>query len=170
MDGIPVNRAYDNAPQTMLSSLGSQEVQVYTGGVPASSDAQGISGYVNQVIKTGTYARVRRCELSASAIRPSTIRRRSKPAELTPDRLFSYYVGIGGSNQAFRYVNNSNGSNIPNSFFYPTSAVPGYTCGVSTCQALKYSNGFVYTGRPRPCSSRAVSALRWPRSRCATPS
>ena len=55
LDGIPVNRAYDNAPQTMLSSLGSQEVQVYTGGVPASSDAQGISGYVNQVIKTGTY-------------------------------------------------------------------------------------------------------------------
>jgi hypothetical protein len=32
LDGIPVNRAYDNAPQTMLSSLGSQEVQVYTGG------------------------------------------------------------------------------------------------------------------------------------------
>ena len=54
-DGIPVNRAYDNAPQTMLSTLGSQEVQVYTGGVPASSDAQGISGYVNQVIKSGTY-------------------------------------------------------------------------------------------------------------------
>jgi Carboxypeptidase regulatory-like domain/TonB-dependent Receptor Plug Domain len=54
-DGIPVNRAYDNAPQTMLSTLGSQEVQVYTGGVPAGSDAQGISGYVNQVLKTGTF-------------------------------------------------------------------------------------------------------------------
>ncbi len=31
LDGIPVNRVYDNAPQTMLSSLVQQELQVYTG-------------------------------------------------------------------------------------------------------------------------------------------
>ena len=30
-------------------------MQVYTGGTPASADAQGIAGYINQVIKTGTY-------------------------------------------------------------------------------------------------------------------
>lgn len=149
MDGIPVNRAYDNAPQTMLSSLGSQEVQVYTGGVPASSDAQGISGYVNQVIKTGTTPGYGDASLGVGY--PAFYHQASVEAGgATPDRLFSYYVGIGGSNQAFNYVNNSNGSNIPYSFFYPTSAVPGYTCGVSTCQALKYSNGFVYTGAPSP--------------------
>src|ERR1700686_1334367 len=55
LDGIPVNRAYDNAPQTMLTTLGQQELQVYTGGTPATSDGQGLSGYVNQVIRTGTY-------------------------------------------------------------------------------------------------------------------
>ncbi|MDQ6826541.1 MAG: TonB-dependent receptor, partial [Candidatus Eremiobacteraeota bacterium] len=55
LDGIPVNRVYDNSPQTFLSSLGQQELQVYTGGTPASSDGQGIAGYVNQVIKTGTH-------------------------------------------------------------------------------------------------------------------
>ena len=38
-DGIPVNRAYDNAPQTFISSLGQQELQVYTGGTLATSDA-----------------------------------------------------------------------------------------------------------------------------------
>ncbi|MBV9717723.1 MAG: TonB-dependent receptor [Candidatus Eremiobacteraeota bacterium] len=148
-DGIPTNRAYDNAPQTMLSTLGSQEVQVYTGGVPASSDAQGISGYVNQVVKTGTspgYA-----DVNLGVGYPTFYHQASVEAGgSTPDRLFSYYVGIGGSDQAFRYVNNNNGSNIPNSFFYPTSAVPGYTCGTSTCSALPYSNGYVYTGAPSP--------------------
>ena len=29
----------------------------------------------------------------------------------TPDRNFSYYFGIAGYNQGFRYVNNDNGAN-----------------------------------------------------------
>ena len=133
-DGIPVNRAYDNAPQTMLSTLGSQEVQVYTGGVPASSDAQGISGYVNQVIKSGTYPGYADASLGVGY--PAFYHQASVEAGgSTPDRNFSYYVGLGGANQSFRYVNNSDGSNIPNSFFYPVNALPG-------------SNGFVYTGPP----------------------
>jgi len=149
LDGIPVNRAYDNAPQTMLSSLGSQEVQVYTGGVPASSDAQGISGYVNQVVKTGTYPGYADGNLSVGY--PAFYHQASIEAGgSTPDRLFSYYVGIGGSNQDFRFVNNNNGSNIPNSFFYPVSAVPGVTCGPKTCTGTTYSNGYVYTGAPSP--------------------
>ncbi len=148
-DGIPVNRAYDNAPQTMLSTLGSQEVQVYTGGVPAGSDAQGISGYVNQVVKTGTSPGYGDINLGVGY--PAFYHQASIEAGgSTPDRLFSYYVGIGGSDQSFRYVNESNGSNIPYSFFYPTSALPGYTCGVSTCTALPHSNGYVYTGAPSP--------------------
>jgi len=53
-DGIPVNRTYDNAPQTFLSNLGQQELQVYTGGTSPNADASGIAGYVNQVIKRGT--------------------------------------------------------------------------------------------------------------------
>jgi hypothetical protein len=149
LDGIPVNRAYDNAPQTMLSSLGSQEVQVYTGGVPASSDAQGISGYINQVLKTGTFPGYADANLSVGY--PAFYHQASvEIGGSTPDRNFSYYVGVGGSDQSFNYVNNQNGAQYPNSFFYPTSAVPGYTCGVSTCTALPYSNGYVYTGAPSP--------------------
>jgi hypothetical protein len=155
-DGIPVNRAYDNAPQTMLSTLGSQEVQVYTGGVPASSDAQGISGYVNQVVKTGTSPGYGEINLGVGY--PAFYHQASIEAGgSTPDRLFSYYVGIGGSDQSFHYVNDNDGSNIPNSFFYPTSALPGYTCGISTClpygskpYPTQVSNGYVYTGTPSP--------------------
>ncbi len=32
----------------------------------------------------------------------------------TPDRLFSYYVGVAGYNQAFNYVDNQNGSSFDN--------------------------------------------------------
>jgi hypothetical protein len=54
LDGIPVNRSFDNYPSSILSSLGQQELQVYTGATPANSEANGISGFINQVIKTGT--------------------------------------------------------------------------------------------------------------------
>ncbi len=149
LDGIPVNRVYDNAPETMLSSLGSQEVQVYTGGVPASSDAQGISGYINQVVKTGTSPGYATAQLSAGY--PAFYHQASIEAGgSTPDRMFSYYVGIGGSNQDFRYINNNNGSNIPNSFFYPVSAVPGFTCGPTSCTGQNVTNGSVYTGTLSP--------------------
>ncbi len=149
LDGIPVNRVYDNAPETMLSSLGSQEVQVYTGGVPASSDAQGISGYVNQVIKTGTYPGYGTAMLSVGY--PAFYHQASvEVGGSTPDRNFSYYAGFGGSNQSFNYIDDNNGAGIPNTFFYPVSAVPGYTCGLKACTAQAYSNGYVYTGAPSP--------------------
>ena len=54
-DGVPVNRSFDNYPSSAASSLGNSEVQVYTGATPANSQGQGLSGYINQVIRTGTY-------------------------------------------------------------------------------------------------------------------
>src|SRR5579863_4318572 len=138
LDGIPVNRVYDNAPMTMLSSLGSQEVQVYTGGAIASADAQGISGYINQVVKTGTYPGYAEGNLSVGT--PTFYHQASVEAGgSTPDRLFSYYVGIGGANQDLRYVDNNLGSAYPNSFFYPVNAVDPATFSPG-------ANGFVYTG------------------------
>ena len=53
-DGIPVNRAFDNYPSGSASSLGQLELQVYTGATPANAEAQGLAGFINQVIKTGT--------------------------------------------------------------------------------------------------------------------
>jgi hypothetical protein len=149
LDGIPVNRVYDNAPETMLSSLGSQEVQVYTGGVPAGSDAQGISGYVNQVLKTGTYPGYADASLGVGY--PAFYHQASiEVGGSTPDRLFSYYAGFGGANQDFRYIDNNNGASIPNTFFYPVTAIPGFTCGQTSCGYTAYTNGLVYTGPPSP--------------------
>ena len=55
IDGVPVNRAFDNYPSGPASSLGQGELQVYTGGGPANAEANGISGFINQVIRTGSY-------------------------------------------------------------------------------------------------------------------
>ena len=54
-DGVPVNRAFDNYQANSLSSLGQQELQVYTGGSPSGASSATLGGFINQVIKTGTY-------------------------------------------------------------------------------------------------------------------
>ena len=108
-DGIPVNRAFDNYPSGSLSSLGQLELQVYTGATPANAEAQGLAGFVNRVIKTGTFPGYASANLSLG----SPIFYHSANVEVggaTPDRLFSYYVGIGGYNQDYRYVDQFGGA------------------------------------------------------------
>ena len=95
-DGLPTTRQSDLAPIATLTSLGNQEVQVYTGGTPATSNSSGLAGYINQVIKTGTFPGYADADLGIGGAGVSTIRPRSKPAGATPDRLFSYYVGLVG--------------------------------------------------------------------------
>ncbi|HKE38136.1 MAG TPA: carboxypeptidase regulatory-like domain-containing protein, partial [Candidatus Baltobacteraceae bacterium] len=94
-DGVPVNRSFDNYPSTSASSLGNAEVQVYTGANPANSEGQGLAGYINQVIKTGTYPGYAVGYLGIGT--PAFYHRAAVEAGgATPDRLFSYYVGVGG--------------------------------------------------------------------------
>jgi hypothetical protein len=54
-DGVPVNRSFDNYPGGTAGTLGQQELQVYAGGGTAGQSASGLAGFINQVIKTGTY-------------------------------------------------------------------------------------------------------------------
>src|SRR5580698_7603829 len=54
-DGVPINRSFDNYPGNAESTLGQQELQIYTGGGEADANATGLGGFINQVIKTGTY-------------------------------------------------------------------------------------------------------------------
>ena len=78
-DGIPVNRAFDNYNANSLSNLGATSTEVYTGGGPAAGTSATLGGYINQVIKTGTYPGY----ISGgpeSARRHSTTKRRSKRA------------------------------------------------------------------------------------------
>jgi hypothetical protein len=129
-DGVPINRSFDNYPSSSASSLGNAEVQVYTGSSPANSESQGLAGYINQVIKTGTYPGYADAQLG---IGTPTFYHRAE-VELggsTPDRLFSYYFGIAGYNQDFRYLDNQNGSSYDNWMGVPLAATgnPSYADG-----------------------------------------
>jgi hypothetical protein len=138
-DGIPVNQSFDNYTTSTLSSLGQLELQVYTGATPANAEAQGLAGFVNQVIKTGTfpgYADV------AAAIGTSSFYH-SLDVEAggsTPDRLFSYYVGVGGFNQSHRYIDQYNGAAYTDEFGIQLGVCPGPGSGY-TLPASCYTNG-----------------------------
>jgi hypothetical protein len=137
-DGVPINRSFDNYPSSSASSLGNAEVQVYTGSSPANSESQGLAGYINQVIKTGTYPGYADAQLG---IGTPTFYHRAE-VELggsTPDRLFSYYFGIAGYNQDFRYLDNQNGSSYDNWMGVPLAS---QTCAVQV--QCPYAGGAYY--------------------------
>jgi hypothetical protein len=116
-DGVPVVRESDQGAVTTLTSLGQQEVQVYAGGTPASTDATGLAGYVNQVVKTGTYPGY--ADFTAGIGGPAHYDKGTfEVAGSTPDRNFSYYVGTQLISQGFRYGDQFNGASNP-LFFYP---------------------------------------------------
>ncbi|MGC1335824.1 MAG: TonB-dependent receptor, partial [Candidatus Cybelea sp.] len=139
-DGVPVNRSFDNYASSSASSLGNAEVQVYTGANPANSEGQGLSGFVNQVIKTGTYPGYGTGSLGIGT--PSFYHRAAiEIGGSTPDRLFSYYVGIAGLNQSFNYINNNNGSEYDN-WLGPVIGIVGNPIGVTGKNLNPYSQGF----------------------------
>ncbi len=107
-DGVPVTRSFDNYGTSSANSLGNAEVEVYNGAVPANSEGQGLSGYINQVIKSGTFPGYATASLGIGT--PTFYHRAAvEIGGATPDRMLSYYVGVGGSNQAYNYVNSNNG-------------------------------------------------------------
>src|SRR5579872_248753 len=139
LDGVPVNRSYDNAPQSLLTSVGQQELQVYTGGATASSDGQGISGYVNQVIKTGS--RVPFGSLTYGTGFPAGYQKGGiEYGASLGDGRFTYYVAASLADQMYRYVDPFNGTSLYRSgFFFPSFQfnatgpidLPGTTLGAS---------------------------------------
>ena len=151
-DGIPVNRAFDNYNSSTESTLGLQELQVYTGGGPGSVATSGTAGFINQVIKTGTFPGFATANLGLG----TTQFYHQASVEIggsTPDRTFSYYIGLLGYNQTYRFVDNSNGagygtpggvfSGNPDGFgigygFGSDQVLGvGYTCLIGTCQGVK---------------------------------
>ena len=149
IDGVPVNRAFDNYPSGPTSSLGQQELQVYTGAPPASASSQGISGYVNQVIKTGTYPGFSSLDIGVGG--PAYYHKLSfELGGATTNRRFAYYFALGGYNQEFRYADQYQGAGVGELYGAPTAigcsgasiaASPEcYTNGVNT-----RTNGLVQT-------------------------
>ena len=123
-DGVPVNRSFDNYASSSASSLGNAEVQVYTGANPATSEGQGLSGFINQVIKTGTFPG---SAIGSLGIGTPTFYHRAavEIGGSTPDRNFSYYLGIAGANQAYNYINQNGGSEYDNWLGPPLGIVGG---------------------------------------------
>lgn len=111
MDGVPVNRSFDNYPSGTASSLGQQELQVYTGAAPANAEGQGLSGFINQVIRTGTYPGFASTDIGIGG--PAFYHKANfEFGGATPNRNFSYYVGVGGYNQDLRYIDQGNGQGV----------------------------------------------------------
>ncbi len=129
-DGIPVNRAFDNYNSSTESNLGLQELQVYTGGGPSSNSSSGTAGFINQVIKTGTYPGFG--SVDAGIAGPTFYHQlKVEAGGATPDRRFSYYVGLSGYNQEFRFLDNNNGASLmnPGGIYSGNSSAPVFTLG-----------------------------------------
>jgi outer membrane receptor protein involved in Fe transport len=139
LDGIPVNRAFDNYPSGSISSLGQQELQVYTGATPANAEGEGLSGYINQVIRTGTAPASRNLSLGIGT--PTFYNKISFEAGgANPSRTFSYYVGAGAYDQGFRYYDQYNGASLQ-----PLWGAPLAACANSTPIGCHGPNGEDYT-------------------------
>ncbi len=137
-DGIPINRSFDNYPSSATSSLGQQELQVYTGAPPPSTESEGISGYINQVIKTGTNPGFTTGTVGIGS--PYYHKIAFETGGVVLNNRLSYYVGLGGYNQSQRYVDQYDGASLSNSYGYPYGAPcdPSYTqAQVPSC----YVNG-----------------------------
>ena len=139
LDGIPANRSYDNAPMTMVSNIGQQELQVYTGGTLATADASGIAGYVNQVIKRGTNPPF--ADIVVGIGFPSYYNKASVEFGGVGGR-FSYYGGFAAVNQNYRYINSSNGAGT-GGYFYPLN-VPTGSAGVYAGGTATFAPGQSY--------------------------
>ena len=141
LDGVPVNRAFDNYPSGPVSSLGQQELQVYTGATPANSEAEGISGYINQVIRTGTSPASRNLTLAVGS--PTLYNKLAFEAGgSNPSRTFSYYIGAGAYNQAFRYYDQYNGASLQSMWGAPLVACPNSApIGCHGPSGEDYTNG-----------------------------
>jgi len=110
-DGVPVNRAFDNYQANSLSNLGQQELQVYTGGSPSGASSATLGGFINQVIKTGTYPGFG--GLTGGIGAPGFYHALTAEAGgASPNRNFSYYVGLMGYNQTYPNLTWNDGSNL----------------------------------------------------------
>lgn len=146
-DGVPVNRSFDNYPSHTASTLGQQELQIYTGGGPADSDATGLSGFINQVVKTGTFPGFGTVtgRVGAPAFDHEL---QVEAGGASPDRLFSYYVGLSGYNQQFRYLTQGNGNSVNAEFpqFWPsfkTTNLAFWPAVYPTCNNDSVNNFYV---------------------------
>ena len=139
-DGVPVNRAFDNYNSNSLSNIGQQELQVYTGGAPSSGTSQTLGGYVNQVIKTGTYPGFGSATVGLGT--PAFYHVLNLEAGgATPNRAFSWYAGLGNFNQAYNLTNNKNLGDVSSDGMNPYGFFGSQAPAYMAFNTGHYSNG-----------------------------
>ncbi|MBV8198654.1 MAG: TonB-dependent receptor [Candidatus Eremiobacteraeota bacterium] len=144
-DGVPINRSFDNYPGNSETTLGQQELQIYTGGGEADANATGLGGFINQVIKTGTFPGY--ATAGGTMGTPTFYHNlQIEAGGSTPDRMFSYYVGIGGTNQNFRYFDQFNGASLTDTipYGYWPAHVTSSTCCFYPAVYPNCTNSFTY--------------------------
>lgn len=168
LDGVPINRSFDNYPSGTASSLGQQELQVYTGAAPANAESQGISGFINQVIRTGTYPGFGTLSLGIGG--PAFYHKANfETGGATPSRNFSYYAGVGAYNQDFRGIDQGNGQYATAFGLLVTQLTPPGGCGAAPLSVAQnfsacYANGSDgpggYTTAPQDFAQTSDIAVR----------
>jgi len=145
-DGVPVQRAFDQYPASTLSALGQQELQVYTGAAPANAQSNAIGGFINQVIKTGTYPGFGNAQLGLGS--PTFYHRAMIEAGgASPDRRFTYYAAVAGYDQAFRYGSQFNGGDLDANYGSIYNMI-AENCGSPNASVGCYSNSAGIFGLP----------------------
>lgn len=138
LDGIPINRQFDQYSASPLSNIGNGEVQVYTGNQPVDAQAIGEAGFINQVIKSGTYPGFGNAQFGFGA--PGYYHKFSvEYGGASQNHNLSYYFGFLGYNQQNRYVDQYNGAGyLPQ--YGPLINVVAAGCGTAHPTAGCYTN------------------------------
>jgi hypothetical protein len=140
VDGVPVSRSFDNYNGSTRSNLGQGELQVYTGGSPSSGTSATLGGYINQVIKTGTYPGFGTATVALGA--PGFYHVLNIEAGgASPNRNFSWYAGIGSNNQTYRNGNNQDMGNISSDGMNPYGFFGSEASAYTAFNSAHFGNG-----------------------------
>ncbi|HEV2261692.1 MAG TPA: carboxypeptidase regulatory-like domain-containing protein, partial [Candidatus Rubrimentiphilum sp.] len=100
-EGIPIQDRITGFFTTNLSNIGISNIEVYTGGLPASGATNG-TGYFNSILKSGTYPGFGNAFFQATSPEFNnyvTLER----GQATANHKFSYYVAFDGVNSQNQY-------------------------------------------------------------------
>ncbi|HKU68092.1 MAG TPA: TonB-dependent receptor [Candidatus Baltobacteraceae bacterium] len=100
-DGIPIQDRMTGFFTTNLANIGIGNIEVYTGGLPASGSTNG-TGFFNSVVKTGTYPAS--TQISVQVTSPEANQYLTvEQSWATPDHKYSAYIGFDGVNSTNQY-------------------------------------------------------------------
>ena len=139
-DGVPLNRAFDQYQMTPLSSDGTQEIQVYTGDAPTDQQTTGIGGYINQIVKSGSYPNTITADVGIGGPAYYNKAGLEFSGANGPDQKFTYYVDVSGYGYTQRIFDQYNGSSLASAY----GPIAGYTpanCGSNNTTGSCYNNG-----------------------------